>query len=405
MPLRHSKIRNSTTRSINPSSANSRGSYKMETIILHFICPCNMERYSFEVLHQLFNTTQLYEDYFPILRGDAYKMEYVMFGFQELACRTCDIILEVETRILYELLTTKLLTKTECLERGQSNKIIMSNGEVVDRLWKYWRDKCVEKASLASGATEYWTLLNDKSTINDIEDQLEAQMYSNSPHFIDDSSKILNADGQLDSVYKTSSIKQEISNTCISCNTIISPRCYFCDFSIDPTDDNDTLEPAKGYSCHRYAVNSGLFTDYYLFKISIINKGTQLNRLKNTLKGVVVTEQGQVMGNMIPKETRFRQMYQAKNYVILDADLIDKQPSKLPNWTMETLNRHKKTATRSRKRWSAVLDADDENDDADNATVTTTRARFNHPPLLDLSELTQNLFGNNSTCLEQGKEQ
>ena len=405
MPLRHSKnpsIGNSNLNS-NSSSMNTTrgcGSYKMETMILHFICPCNMETYSFEVLHQLFNSTQLYEDYFPILRGDAYKMEYVMFGFQELASRTCDIILEVETRILYELLTTKLVTKSECLERGQSNKIIMSNGEVVDRLWKYWRDKCIEKASLAPGATNYWAMLNDKETMEDIEDQLECQMYNNSPHLIEDSSKILNGDGQLDSVYKTSSIKQEISNTCISCNTIISPRCYVCDFSIDNNNNNtnnnndgehddDLLQPARGYSCHRYAVNSGLFADYYLFKISIINKGTQLNRLKNTLNGVVVTEQGQIMGNMIPKDTRFRQMYLAKNYVILDADLVDRKPCRVPNWTLETLNRHKKTASKSRKRYQEHTTG---NDDDDLSAPAMKKQPSFLPPLLDLTDLTQNLF-------------
>ena len=256
MPLRHSKIRNSTSGAVGGSngggsSNNIRGSYKMETIILHFVCPCNMEQYSFEVLHELFNATQMYEDYFPILRGDAYKMEYVMFGFQELATRMCDIILEVETRILYELLTVKLLSRHECLERGQTNKIIMSNGEVVNRLWKYWRDKCVEKASSAKGATNYWELLNDKETSDDIEDQLESQMYSNSPHLIPNSSKVLNGDGNLDTVYKTSSLKQEISNKCMSCGTIISPRCYVCDLTMDyNNNDNidDMLEPAQGYS-------------------------------------------------------------------------------------------------------------------------------------------------------------
>ena len=362
-----------------------------------------METYSFEVLHEVFSSTNLYEDYFPILRGDAYKMEYVMFGFQELAARTCDIILEVETRILYELLTSKLLTKTACLERGQSNKIIMSNAEVVDRLWKYWRDKCVERASLASGPTAYWTLLNNKETAEEIEEELESQMYNNSPHLIENSSKVLNGEGKLDTIYKTSSSKQEISNTCISCNTIISPRCYVCDFTIDgttiATNDDDVLEPARGYSCHRYAVNSGLFADYYLFNICIVNKGTQLNRLKNTLKGVVVTEQGQVMGNMIPKETRFRQMYLAKNYIILDADLIDKKPSRLPNWTLETLNRLKKTSTQCRKRWR--VNNEDDNDQYCTPFEKQQQQEQNEmptfmPPILDLTDLTQNLFGTSS---------
>ena len=323
---------------------------RMETIILKFTCPCNMEVYSFEVLHQLFNSTQMYEDYFPMLRGDAYQVGNVAFGYQELTVRNCIIILEVELRILYELLTMKLLTRNECLDRCQSNKITMSNAEIVLRLSNYWRDKCIEKASLAKGSTEYWMLLNDKETNDDIEDLLEEQMYKNSPHIIDNSSKILNGSGKLDTIYKTSSMKQEISNTCISCNTIISPRCYICDLTDNHLSSSEILEPARGYSCHRYAVNSGLFSDYYLFKIEVINKGTQLNRLKNSLKGVLVTKEGQVLNSTICQNTNFRRMYLGKSYILLDADLLEAKPAKLPNWTMETLNRHKKTAKKSRKR-------------------------------------------------------
>eukprot|EP00112_Aurelia_sp_Birch-Aquarium-sp1_P015903 Seg3562.7 transcript_id=Seg3562.7/GoldUCD/mRNA.D3Y31 product="hypothetical protein" protein_id=Seg3562.7/GoldUCD/D3Y31 len=366
-----------------------------------------MEVYSFEVLYELFQSTSFYEDYFPTLRGDAHRYDTIPFGFQELTVRNSVIILEVEKRIIYELLTRKLLTAHERLERCQSNRITMCDKEIVLKLSMYWRDKCIEKASAAKGSTAYWTMLNDKNSDEDIEETLERDMYTNTPHIMENTSKMLNGNGELDVVYKVSSRKQERIHQCQACGVKIKPTCYLCNITGEGQGDDIDI----GYSLHRYAVNSSLFTSYYLFSIDIINKGTQLNRLKNSLKGVIVTKNGIINGTLA-KSTTFRQLYLNNGYVILDVDLLEEQePAEVLNWTIETLRRHKKTAATCRKRkcrrknsqqqQQQSAQVDDEEEDIDNIiseqqttyeTIKKKRLLDYDYSSLDLSDLTSNIL-------------
>ena len=108
--------------------------YNIETMIFRFTCPINMEKYSFDVFNELFNSTVHYENYFPLLRADAYRFSTVPFGFTELTARFLVIVLEIGKRILYELLTKNVLLKTECLSRSQGDKITMNDDEIISKL-------------------------------------------------------------------------------------------------------------------------------------------------------------------------------------------------------------------------------------------------------------------------------
>ena len=92
-------------------------------------------------------------------------------------------------------------------------------------------------------------------------------------------------------------------------------------------------------------------------------------------------------------------MYLAKTYVLLDADLLEAKPAKLPNWTMETLNRHKKTTTKSRKRRRQFQEQEQQDEDNDNEMIMAERKQqriVDHEDFttrnLDLTDLTNLIF-------------
>ena len=102
-----------------------------------------------------------------------------------------------------------------------------------------------------------------------------------------------------------------------------------------------------------------MFIDYYLFSINIVNKGTQLNRVKGELKGTVLNSNGMV--DDTNQRTLFRKLYVENGYVSLDAEL-NNEVCQRKNWNEEALERHKKTATisnsingRKRKNTSCTL--------------------------------------------------
>ena len=146
---------------------------------------------------------------------------------------------------------------------------------------------------------------------------------------------------------------------CVTCGTTIPTTCYIC--SLNGIDNEQQQQHRKQHrqqqeqqeqqqqssttSIHRYSINSGLFADFYLFIIEIINKGTQLNRLKNNLKGVVFSTDGiHDTARECNKVTLFRRKYVEKGYVILDVDLMqEKTPPEIVNWTEEILKRRQKT--------------------------------------------------------------
>ena len=387
--------------------------YKNETIILSFSCPSNMQVYSFEVLEELFNSTCIYNNYFPTLRGDANVFDTLPFGFEEITLRNTVVILEVEKRILYQLLTEKLLTASECMQKCQSIKITMSDRDIVSKLKIYWRDECCRKAAYASETTKYWSenvalqhhsnnnINNNNNNKNT--DTAAPILLNNSPHLSHEqlipqcnTSRIVNSDGTMDMIYKEIPstkmtamyddgddddddddaviIKKERdddddddddSSKCITCGTIIPQTCYIC--TLNGIDDAEQIQKHrrrrrkyvvnsnktyKSSSIHRYSVNSGLFADFYLFSIEIINKGTQLNRLKNNLKGVVFSSDGiHDTARECNKMTLFRQKYVDKGYIILDVDLMqEKTPPEIANWTEETLKRRQKTTMLSQQQ-------------------------------------------------------
>ena len=369
--------------------------YKNETIILSFSCPSNMQLYSFEVLEELFNSTCVYSNYFPTLRGDANVFDTLPFGFEEITLRNTVVILEVEKRILYQLLTKKLLTATECMEKCQRVKITMSDRDIVSKLKIYWRDECCRKAAYAPGATNYWKKVvslqhhhhhhNNNNNNDDDADRTASVLLNNNPHMSQQQlfptsniSKIVNSDAELDMIYKEipstkmdvieNNNKSSIMNNdddvlcwnCVTCGTTIPTTCYIC--SLNGIDNEQQQQHRKQHrqqqeqqqqqqssttSIHRYSINSGLFADFYLFSIEIINKGTQLNRLKNNLKGVVFSTDGiHDTARECNKVTLFRRKYVEKGYVILDVDLMQKRtPPEIVNWTEETLKRRQKTTT------------------------------------------------------------
>ena len=385
-----------------------------------------MQVYSFEVLEELFNSTCIYNNYFPTLRGDANVFDTLPFGFEEITLRNTVVILEVEKRILYQLLTEKLLTASECMQKCQSIKITMSDRDIVSKLKIYWRDECCRKAAYASETTKYWsenvTLQHhsnnniNNNNNNKNTDTAAPILLNNSPHLSHEqlipqcnTSRIVNSDGAMDMIYKEipstkmtaiydddgddddddddDAVKKitkerddddddddddnDDSSKCITCSTIIPQTCYICTLNgIDDAEQQqkrhrrrrrrrrdckcvvNSNKTYKSSSIHRYSVNSGLFADFYLFSIEIINKGTQLNRLKNNLKGVVFSSDGiHDTARECNKMTLFRQKYVDKGYIILDVDLMqEKTPPEIANWTEETLKRRQKTTMLSQQQ-------------------------------------------------------
>lgn len=346
--------------------------YSIETMILSFVCPANMENYSFNVLQELFNSSENYEKYFPILRGDSYKFETIPFGFSELTARFVVIILEVEKRILYELLTRKMLTVSECLARSQTDKVTMTDQEIVTKLSNYWRDKCVEKVAEDVNVSSYWKQLEATNHIEAVDGLIEQGMNFNCPQIYDDNSRLFNGRGKQDLIYKVPSRKEIKSRGCDECNAPISQLCFLCGLTSRDFEDDEQCNSRQNFSVHTYALNNAAFVDYYLFSIEIINKGTQLNRLKNSLKGVVMTQEG-VVGSTIDKKTIFRSLYLQNKYVILDSEMQMQMKSDKPNWTTEAMSRHKKTSTSFREK--AEQKKIPEKRSATTTTPTTTKSK------------------------------
>ena len=319
--------------------------YNIETIILRFTCPINMEKYSFDVFKELFKSTVHYENYFPLLRGDAYRFSTVPFGFTELTARFLVMVLEIEKKILYELLTTNVLMKTECLPRSQGDKITMNDDEIISKLHEYWRDKCILKAACDPMISNYWEQIQQTDEIEKTTDFLEEGIKCNTPHFFDDCSRVINKDGEKDLVYKLSSRRQVTTKHCIDCNETIPQRCLMCSLTKNSQEPNhEGINPVDNFSIHRYTLNNSLFIDYYLFSINLVNKGTQLNRVKGELRGTVLNSNGIVDDSN--QHTLFRQLYMENGYLLLDAELNNEQHGIYKkNWNEEALERHKKTAT------------------------------------------------------------
>ena len=105
--------------------------------------------------------------------------------------------------------------------------------------------------------------------------------------------------------------------------------------------NQEEINPIDNFSIHRYALNNSLFIDYYLFSINLVNKGTQLNRVKGELRGTVLNSNGIV--DDTTQHTLFRQLYMENGYVLLDAELTnDQYAMHRKNWNEEALERHKK---------------------------------------------------------------
>ena len=241
--------------------------FNIETIIFRFTCPINMEKYSFDVFNELFNSTVHYENYFPFLRADAYRFSTIPFGFTELTARFLVMVLEIEKRILYELLTTNVLMKTESLPKSQGDKITMNDDEIISKLHEYWRDKCILKAACDPIISNYWQQIQETDDIIEkTTDFLEEGIKCNTPHLFHHHSRVINKDEEKDLIYRLSSRRQITTKHCVDCNESIPQRCLMCSLTKNAQEPNqEEVNPIDNFSVHRYTLNNSLFIDYYVF--------------------------------------------------------------------------------------------------------------------------------------------
>ena len=134
-----------------------------------------------------------------------------------------------------------------------------------------------------------------------------------------------------------------------------------------------------------------------MFSINIVNKGTQLNRVKGELRGTVLNSNG--MLDDTNQQTLFRQLYVENGYVLLDAELTNDAYQR-KNWNEEALERHKKTATvsnsinngRKRKNTSPIMNQN--------------KKKILLDETITLDDLTSNLlYGDNNVIIKKESDE
>ena len=216
--------------------------YKNETLLLSFTSPSHLQKHSFFVLDELFNSLDLNlgldknTQLFPLLRSDGEIVSVYPFGLSEVVTKTHVMVLEIEKRIFHAILLQNNIYSNNEFQSYVNNHKIMSDKEAAENLKKIWQSKVIEKAT---SDPDYWV-----------------KQYELKNNIITE--------------------KQNIRYECKVCSSKMTINCDTC--------QTKNVEECV-YVNESHAINMSLLIDYYLFNIEIVAKGTQLNRIKNQIKG------------------------------------------------------------------------------------------------------------------------
>ena len=146
------------------------------------------------------------------------------------------MVLEIEKKIFHAILLQNNIYSDNEFQSYVNNHKLMSDKEAAENLKKIWQNKVIEKATTDP---DYW--IKQYEFKNNITTE-----------------------------------KQKIRYECKVCSSTMSSNCNTC--------QTKNVEECV-YVNESHAINMSLLIDYYLFSIEIVAKGTQLNRIKNQIKG------------------------------------------------------------------------------------------------------------------------